>query len=390
MAQRAKMSKRTRWLMIGIGSVLVIAAGVTVFALTRPASTSVSVRTTTATVTRATEVVSLGLSGTLAPVSEADLSFSSAGTVTSVKVQVGQKVKKNQVLAEIDDTDLRNAVDLAAANLTAARTALSDAIDNDASTAQLNSARAQVRSAKASLASAQSALKKARLRSPIDGVIALVNIAKGDTVSGAGSSTTGSGSTGSNSSASASTGADLVVVSTKSWKVNATVGAADVGSLRRGQKATVAVTGTTTTLKATVDTVGIVSTSSGGSASFPVTLKVSGTGTGVYSGVAVTATVAVGTYPDVLTVPTAAIINADGRTAVLQNKNGQQVTTPVVTGRVFGNATEITSGLAEGDEVLIQSRFAGSGTSSGGIRIGVGGGPGGGVPPQDGNGGAGR
>ncbi len=369
---KAGGSKRRKWLLIGGIGTLVVALGVTLWLAFRPQTPTAILATRTATATRSTQVVTVGLSGTLAPRHQASLSFASAGTVTTVKVKVGQAVTKGQALARIDTTDLANAVELANANLATARSQYSDAVDNDASSSQLASARAQIRSAEASLASAQSALKKATLRSTIDGVVALVTIAKGDTVSGGGAA-----SSGSTAATGATTTADVLVVDTASWKVDATVGAADVGSLTKGQPAKVTITGTTTVLDAKVSTVGIVSTATGGAASFPVTLNVSSTGTGVYSGVAVTVTVTAGDYPDVLTIPTAAIRFSDGTTSVLQDKNGQRVSTPITTGRVFGGATEITGGLAEGDEVIIQTRAAPS-ASTGGIQFGP---PGGGQPP---------
>lgn len=383
MAQAAaRRSKRRKWVLVGGIGIVALALGLTAFLLTRPQQSAGFVRTQTVKVTKSTQTVTVGLSGTLAPKNQADLFFSSAGTVTSVKVKVGQKVSKNQVVATIDATDLANAVALARANLTAARTSYSDAVDNDASSSQRSAALAQVRSAEAQLSSAELALKKAKLRSTIDGVVALVNIAKGDTVSGAGAATGSVSDAGAGATTTASS-ANVVVVSTKSWKVNATVGAADVASLKAGQKARIAITGTTTVLNGTVDSVGIVSSSSGGTASFPVVLSVKSTGTGVYSGVAVTATVTTGTYPGVLTVPTAAIVNVNGKATVQQVKNGQQVTTEVVTGRVFGTMTEVTSGLAEGDEVAITTRDAlPTGGASGGIQFG----PGAGGPPPDGTG----
>lgn len=374
--------KRKKWLLIGGIGVVVIALGVTLWLAFRPATPTATVRTRTATVTRTTEVVTVGVSGTLAPRNQASLSFASAGTVTTVKVKVGQKVSQGQALARIDNTDLANAVELAAANLTTARSQYSDAVDNDASSSQLSSARAQVRSAEASLASAQSALKKATLRSTIDGVVALVNVAKGDTVTGSGGTTSQGGTT----AGATATTADVVVVDTKSWKVDATVGAADVGSLKKGQAAKVAITGTTTVLDAKVSTVGIVSTATGGAASFPVTLNLAGKGTGVYSGVAVTATITAGNYPEVLTVPTAAIQFVAGKTTVLQTKDGQQVATDVTTGRVFGSNTEITGGLTEGEEVLIQTRAVQASAGADGIQFGgpgMGGGGGGGQPPAN-------
>jgi multidrug efflux pump subunit AcrA (membrane-fusion protein) len=68
--------------------------------------------------------------GTLAAADTSDLSFASAGTVTAVNVVAGQTVKKGQVLATIDPTDLiadQAAVDAAAADLASARQAVAQA-----------------------------------------------------------------------------------------------------------------------------------------------------------------------------------------------------------------------------------------------------------------------
>ncbi|QLQ16634.1 MAG: biotin/lipoyl-binding protein [Micropruina sp.] len=167
MAQAAaRRSKRRKWVLVGGIGIVALALGLTAFLLTRPQQSAGFVRTQTVKVTKSTQTVTVGLSGTLAPKNQADLSFSSAGTVTSVKVKVGQKVSKNQVVATIDATDLANAVALARANLTAARTSYSDAVDNDASSSQRSAALAQVRSAEAQLSSAELALKKANSDPP--------------------------------------------------------------------------------------------------------------------------------------------------------------------------------------------------------------------------------
>src|SRR5256885_13960177 len=58
----------------------------------------------TAQVTYGTIPQSLGMAGNLQPVSQADLTFASAGTVQSVSVQVGQTVAAGDTLATLDPT----------------------------------------------------------------------------------------------------------------------------------------------------------------------------------------------------------------------------------------------------------------------------------------------
>src|SRR5260370_6901283 len=60
----------------------------------------------TALVTYGTITQSIGMAGNLAPVSEADLNFASAGTVQNLYVQVGQPVGAGTPPATLDTTPL--------------------------------------------------------------------------------------------------------------------------------------------------------------------------------------------------------------------------------------------------------------------------------------------
>ncbi len=112
-------------------------------------------------------------------------------------------------------------------------------------------------------------------------------------------------------------------------------------------------------------------------------MAVTGSPTGLYAGGTASVSIVVKEVADALVVPTAAITTADGKTVVTQVKNGQQVSTPVTLGMVQGNLTQITAGLADGDEVLVTRSGAtpgqGGGTATrtrgtGGLRRG-------GLPP---------
>lgn len=388
--RRFRMSKG-RWIAL-VAVVVVIALGCGAFLLLRPQPTAQpQPRSRTFTVQKGTEVVAVGLTGTLSPQVQVNRSFPVPGTVTKVYVAAGDTVTKGQKLARIDDEDLQDALALAKANLETAEANLDDVSDSGTSAA-ITAARAQVKSARAAVASAEDDLDNAVLRSAIDGTIASVDLEVGDTVSGSGASGNSGGMGGSNSSSSSS--AQFVIISTDAWKLDATVGSADLANLKAGQRATVTPDGATEPISGTVASVGIVATSSSdGSATFPVVVNLDGEHPELFSGTTATATVTIEEYPDVLTVPTMAITTADGKSVVTKVSGSTLEEVEVGIGRVFGETTEITSGLAEGDTVQITLTMpvpaSGDRSDEGGFggfggMGGFGGPPGGGMPPGGG------
>jgi Membrane-fusion protein len=390
-----------KWLAVAVAAIVVLGGvGAGTYFLLRPSSTSAT-RTFTrdVEVTKGDQTQTVSLDGTLSPRKQSDVNFSVSGTVTSVKVKAGDKVTKGQKLATIDDSSLQNAVDLASANLTSAKANRTEVYDNDGSSAAKKSANAQVTSAAAALASAEADLEDAVLRSPITGTVASVDLEVGDTV---GSSSGSSGSSGSSSSSSSSS-ASFVIIETSKWKVEGSIGAADLASVKAGQAVSITTDASTDALSGTVASVGIVatSTSDDGTATFPVVINLSGTQTDLYSGTTATAVITTGSYTDVLTVPTAAIKSENNKTVVTKVSGDQTSTVEVEVGKVFGDYTQVTSGLSEGDTVRItfsrstttsssgesQSGFGFGGGLGGGLDSGGGGGPGGGGAPPAGAGG---
>lgn len=404
--RRRRLTKRRA---IGLTAIVVVlGVGLTAFLLLRPstqADGAERTRSFTAQAEKSTQTQTVTLSGTLAPQTQANLNFSVPGTVTKVYVAAGDTVTKGQKLARIDDNELQNALELAQANLDTAEANLDD-VEEDGSSAAITAAKAQVRSAKASVAGAKDDLANAVLRSTIEGTVAAVDLGVGDTVS-AGSSGSGSsgasGATGGSTTSSSSS--QVVVISTATWRLDATTGSSDLGDLEPGQPALVTPDGADEAIEATVASIGIVATSSSdGSATFPVVVNLTGEHPGLFSGTTASATVTVAEYPDVLTVPTLAVTTRDGRSVVTRVEGDSAGQVEVSVGRVFGEATEITAGLAEGDTVQISftmpdatSEDSGdSGGFPGGGFPGGGGGFPGGTPPEGGgfpgggNGGGGR
>ncbi len=392
-SEAVKPKRRLRspktWLIVGAAVVLLAAVGFGSFSLFRPKPTASTTRTQSVEVTSGTQTATVAFDGTLSPRTKANLNFSVSGQVTSVTAKVGAKVTKGQALAKIDSSSLSNALAVAEANLSSARANYSD-ISSSGTSAAIKAASAQVDSAKASVDSATQDLTSATLRSSIDGTVASVDLSVGDQISGSGSSSSGSsgsGSSGSGSSGvsttSSSSSAQVVVISTATWKLEGSVGASDLSSLKAGQAAKVTVG--STELDGTVASVGIVATStSNGAATFPIVINVSGKHSNLYSGTTATAKVTTGTYQNVVTVPTAAITSQNGSTVVEKvNATGGTTVTRVEVGRVFGNLTEITSGLSAGDTVQVTFRPS-STSSASSSGFGGFGGFGGGAPPADG------
>lgn len=380
---RGRTSKRAWWIVGGVGVVAVaVAAG---FVFLRPPTAPTTTRTFDMPVTKTNETMQLSLTGTLAPQQEADLSFATSGTVTDVRVAIGDTVKAGQLLATIDSTQLQNAVTLAQANVTAAQTSYDTvAATTGVTSAQLSNAQAQIDSATAKLTSAKTSLAQANLTSPIAGTVAAVNLTVGNAVgSGSNGSSAGGSSGGGSSSSSTSSSAQIVIISPTSWLANATVGPADIASLKVGQAVTAIVTGATATTTGKIHTIGIVATTTSGSTTFPVQVLLEGNPTGFYDGVNVTLTVTTGTYPDVLSIPTQAISNNGTAYTVAKVVNGTPTVTTVTLGKVFADRTQILTGLAAGDRVQVTVRsLAGASRSAGGIGLpGFGGGPGAGAGP---------
>lgn len=344
--------------------------------------------TTTQTVSMGTIKQSVSASGTLAPGEDDSLTFSSSGVVTAVAVKQGQTVKKGQTLATINSASLAATVAQDKATLASDEAKVDDDETNDVSSTQLVADKAAVTAAKNQLASAKTALAGATMTSPINGVVAAINLTVGQSVSGSGStaatSATASNSfLGTTSSTSSSTSsADIEVISTNSWIVNATVDASSVGMIKPGNQAQLAITGNTSTVYGTISSISVLSSSSSGTASYSVVIAVTGSPAGLHDGQNVTATLVYKQLTNVIEVPTLALHRASsGGEYVNKLVNGQVVQTTVRVGISCGAETHITSGLTVGDKIQVQQIVptrAGTGTGTGTI-------PGGGTFPGGGS-----
>ncbi len=213
---------------------------------------------------------------------------------------------------------------------------------------------AAIKVATAGLKEAQSTLDATVLRSPVTGTVAAVDVEKGDTVA-AGTMV-------------------ATIIPKASYQIVASFSEADALKLAVGQKATVTFDALSETAEGTVTEIDILPTSSTSGTSsvttYDATITLDEAPADVKQGMSASVVVTTDEVSDVLWVPTAAVTTAGGVSTVTVRTNGVDSTVTVETGLEGDSGTEITSGLTEGQQVVIDT--AGTESSSGGFPAGGG------------------
>jgi HlyD family secretion protein len=99
------MKKKKVWIVLGVIVVLAVIGFVVVRNIT-PAASAQGTTAQLGRVTQATLSQTVDSSGSVLPESEVTLGFGASGTVSKVNVEPGDRVKKGDVLAELDTSDL--------------------------------------------------------------------------------------------------------------------------------------------------------------------------------------------------------------------------------------------------------------------------------------------
>jgi macrolide-specific efflux system membrane fusion protein len=442
-------STRRPWHLYLLTAVAVLLAALAVADIGPPAS---SARTSTQIVTAQNGLVQSTAtgSGNIEAGTDLDVNFQTSGTLSNVDVKVGQHVNKGQLLATLNQTSARLALDQAEQSLTAAEDQLSTADSGTTTTsgsgassstgttssaASVASAQAAVDSAQAGVDNAESALSNTKLYAPISGtIVSLASLSPGDTVSAgstgnASTSGTSSASTGTSSSTGSSTGGSTgttagsvggsssstssssssgastsspfaEIVNTRTMTMTVAFGESDVNKLKVGQTATVtpdALSGVE--LGAHVTSISPLGTTSSNVVSYDATLTLDQSDSSVKPGMSASAAVFVAQAQGV-NVPNAAVTGNGSLATVTDERNGKQTQQQVAVGLRGDSRTQIISGLSAGDQVVIKttlpplssattSTTSGSNGTLGGTGARPGGGFGGGGGGFAGGGGAG-
>jgi len=276
-------------------------------------------------------------------------------SATTAKSRLGQAATAMTTINDTIQTSYANAVtNLAATNdrsTTSIRNAQS-AVANIPFNTQ--SAQVSVDNANNSVVTAKSNLDNAVLTAPAAGVVASIANQIGEFVSG--------GNTNS---------AFMVLTNTTSMVLHGTVGEADVSKLKLGQVANVtvdALAGQKMTGKVT--SLDPVATISQGVPVYGIDVTIDVTAAGLRAGMSGTASVILASKSNVLTVPNTTIRSVNGQRGVQVLKDGEVVDTAVQFGLSNDTVTEVVSGLAEGDTVVIPQARASASGGNRGVQIG--------------------
>lgn len=123
----AKMSKRTR-IILGVAAAIVI---LLIFVTSSRGKGNTNSPFQTVKAGRGSLTATVGATGTIRAAQSAVLNWQTTGTVDAVNVQVGDLVKKNDVLASLAQDSLPQSVILAQADLVSAQKAYDDLLNSD-------------------------------------------------------------------------------------------------------------------------------------------------------------------------------------------------------------------------------------------------------------------
>ena len=201
----------------------------------------------------------------------------------------------------------------------------------------LQSAQVSVDNANNAIATATTNLDSAILTAPAAGIVASIANQVGEYVSG--------GNTNS---------AFMVLTNTQSLVLHGTIGESDIAKLKLGQVANLtidALTGQKMTGKVT--SLDPVATISQGVPVYGIDIAIDVPGQGVKAGMTASAAVILASKQNVLTVPNTTIRTINGQRGVQVLRDGEVVDTVATFGLSNDTVTEVVSGLAEGDVVVI-------------------------------------
>jgi len=411
---RVRASKA--WVINGALVVLLAGAGFGIYQAFSPEPSSAQAQSRSTPVRRATVTETVSAAGTLASSYTGAANFATAGKVTSIDVKVGDVVSAGQKLATVDSTQASKQLQVAKANLAVAQDGLDTAETAEATPAtgqnnqnsqnaqtnaanNVTSAQAKLDQAQLDVQTAQQALDNTVLYAPGAGTVTAINGAVGQQSSSGSSATSQSSSSSSgsgqggqgsqNSSAAASSSSSssgfITITNLTGLVVNTSVAEIDVSKVKAGQKATVTLNALPDKpVQATVSSVNLTPTTSGSVVSYGAQLALTSPPDGLRPGQSASVVITVAEADDALSVPAAAVQTVGSTNLVTVQENGQNVTRQVQVGLRGESTVQITSGLTEGENVVLTATAStpttgGTGRTGGtGGLGGTGGFPGGG------------
>lgn len=348
-------------------------AGVFVFFLLHDRQKGDEIVFETAKAERATIGNSVTATGTIEPVTKVEVGTQVSGIIDRIYVDYNSVVKRGQIIAELDKTNLiselntaRNALATAQSDLDYRQLDFSrqETLYNKGLIAAniLDQARVALNQAKNTMASCQENVKKAEtnlgyatITSPIDGVILTREVEEGQTV------------------AAAMTTPTLFTIAKDltDMRVIADVDEADIGSVLEGQRVTFTVDAyPDDTFEGHVTQVRQNATTASNVVTYEVVISAPNNDLKLKPGLTANVNIFTLEHTDILSIPAKAlrftpskemlrpgekIIDCNAKNKVWTREGRNIVARNIRTGITNGNRTEIVNGIAEGTEVILDA-----------------------------------
>jgi len=279
-----------------------------------------------------------------------------SGRLEHLYVKVGDHVKKGQVLAELEQSDLKANVMKARANLAQAEADARYAEDNykrkkdllsggfvspddvDLALKVKKAAQAAIAGSKAALDFSRVQLSYATVTAPISGTVGSVSTQEGETVA-----------------ASFNAPTFVTIIDLSRLEVDAYVDEVDIGGVKAGQKATFTVDAfQDRTFNGVVEAVYPQAVIQDNVVNYDVIIRITDPFEGLLRPqMTASVTITLGALKDVLAIPLKAVIHENGRAFVKVKDGNALVSRSVTLGRESGDFVQVTSGLTLGDRILI-------------------------------------
>ena len=374
------MSKKSK--KIGLAAVAVVAVGIIVWLFAGKKEKS-SISYETEKVVRTTIQNSITATGTIEPVTSVTVGTQVSGLVAHLYVDYNSEVRRGQVIAELDKTNLMSELNTAKANLNSVQSALNyqsanfnryktlfekglvSADEFESARLSYQQANQQVAQARENVKRAQTNLGYATITSPIDGIVLSKSVEEGQTVA-----------------ASFST-PELFTIAQDltNMQVIADIDEADIGGVKAGQRVSFTVDAfPDDTFQGTVKQVRQQATTESNVVTYEVVISAPNNDLKLKPGLTANVTIFTLEKSDVLAVPSKAlrfmpneafltpeqkIEDCQGDTKLWTQEGNTFKAHKVSTGITNGVLTEILGGISEGTEVLTDFNMTGGNEAQG-------------------------
>lgn len=314
---------------------------------------------------------SITATGTIEPVTSVTVGTQVSGIVSKLYVDYNSVVRKGQVIAELDRTNLLSELNTAKANLSSAQSSLNyqqanlnryselykkglvSADDYEAAQLSYRQSKEQVATANESVRKAQTNLGYATITSPIDGVVLSKSVEEGQTVAAS-----------FNTPELFKIAQDLT-----NMRVVADVDEADIGDVKEGERVTFTVDAyPDDTFEGSVTQVRQEATTTNNVVTYEVVISAPNAQLKLKPGLTASVTIYTAEKTGVLSVPSKAlrftptketvgnkkIVDCNGNNKVWILAGNEIKAVPVSIGMTDGTHTQIMSGLKEGQEIITE------------------------------------